>query len=49
MPTLTPSQLATLSRRTLSHYDTHAERFWQGTRDHDVSQNMNALLDAFKS
>jgi SAM-dependent methyltransferase len=49
MPTLTPSQLAMISRRTLSHYDTHAERFWQGTRDHDVSQNMNALLEALKS
>lgn len=46
MPTLSQSQLATISRRTLGHYDKHAEDFWQGTRDHDVSQNMNALLDA---
>jgi SAM-dependent methyltransferase len=46
MPTLSPSQLAVISRRTLGHYDTHAEDFWIGTRDHDVSQNIHALLDA---
>ena len=33
-----------VSRRTLAHYDRRAEDFWQGTRDHDVSQNMAALL-----
>jgi SAM-dependent methyltransferase len=33
-----------ISRRTLEHYDSRAEDFWQGTRDHDVSQNMGALL-----
>ena len=33
-----------VSRRTLEHYDSRAEDFWQGTRDHDVSQNMGALL-----
>ena len=33
-----------VSRRTLEHYDSRAEDFWQGTRDHDVSQNMAALL-----
>ncbi len=33
-----------ISRRTLEHYDCRAEDFWQGTRDHDVSQNMAALL-----
>ena len=33
-----------ISRRTLEHYDARAEDFWQGTRDHDVSQNMAALL-----
>ena len=31
---------------TLSHYEKRAESFWSGTRDHDVSQNINALLDA---
>jgi SAM-dependent methyltransferase len=29
---------------TLKHYDRHAEAFWRGTRDHDVSQNIAALL-----
>jgi len=33
-----------LSRRTLEHYDRHAEGFRVGTRDHDVSQNIQALL-----
>lgn len=33
-----------VSRRTLEHYDSRAEEFWHGTRDHDVSQNMAALL-----
>ena len=33
-----------ISRRTLEHYDERAEDFWHGTRDHDVSQNMAALL-----
>ena len=30
--------------RTLDHYNQRAEDFWQGTRDHDVSQNIEALL-----
>ena len=29
---------------TLTHYDQSANSFWQGTRDHDVSQNVEALL-----
>jgi SAM-dependent methyltransferase len=29
---------------TLRHYNTHAEDFREGTRDHDVSQNIDALL-----
>jgi SAM-dependent methyltransferase len=35
-----------VSRRTLGHYDRHAESFRAGTRDHDVSQNIKALLGA---
>jgi len=35
---------AEISRRTLEHYDSRAEDFWHGTRDHDVSQNVGALL-----
>jgi SAM-dependent methyltransferase len=29
---------------TLEHYNRRAEEFWAGTRDHDVSQNIAALL-----
>ncbi|MBS1173470.1 MAG: putative methyltransferase, partial [Proteobacteria bacterium] len=28
----------------LGHYDRRAEAYWEGTRDHDVSQNVAALL-----
>jgi SAM-dependent methyltransferase len=35
-----------ISRRTLQHYERSADSFWQGTRDHDVSQNIEALLAA---
>ncbi|HEY4159195.1 MAG TPA: class I SAM-dependent methyltransferase, partial [Polyangiaceae bacterium] len=38
--------LAAIALRTLGHYQANAERFWAGTRDHDVSQNYAALLDA---
>ena len=34
------------TRRTLGHYTANADRFWQGTRDHDVAQNIDALLSA---
>jgi SAM-dependent methyltransferase len=37
-------ELDTIAQRTLDHYDRHAEAFWQGTRDHDVTQNIEALL-----
>jgi SAM-dependent methyltransferase len=36
--------LEAIAGRTLEHYDQHAEDFWQGTRHHDVSQNIEALL-----
>ena len=32
------------SQKTLEHYEQRAEDFWRGTRDHDVSQNIAALL-----
>jgi len=35
-----------VSRLTLTHYDQRAEEFWRGTRDHNVRQNMDALLAA---
>lgn len=45
---LNRAQLAETSAVTLSHYNRHAERFWEGTRDHDVSQNRDALLQAIR-
>ncbi|HEX7605182.1 MAG TPA: class I SAM-dependent methyltransferase, partial [Usitatibacter sp.] len=40
-----PSQeLALISAGTLEHYNRTAEAFREGTRDHDVSQNIAALL-----
>ena len=34
------------TQRTLGHYEANAESFREGTRDHDVSQNIDALLFA---
>ena len=33
-----------VTTRTLASYETRAEGFWTGTRDHDVQQNVDALL-----
>jgi SAM-dependent methyltransferase len=41
------SQAAT-SRRTLGHYEATAAEFQEGTRDHDVTQNVAALLAAIE-
>jgi SAM-dependent methyltransferase len=43
---LSYQELARTSTITLGHYNEHAERFWQGTRDHDVSQNRDTLLQS---
>jgi SAM-dependent methyltransferase len=42
--TLDPEAVQQLVERTLGHYQSRAEAFWEGTRDHDVSQNIEALL-----
>ena len=34
-----------IAARTLAHYNQNAQAFWQGTRDHDVRQNIDALLN----
>jgi SAM-dependent methyltransferase len=44
-PHLTTEQLAETSSITLRHYNQHADSFWNGTKDHDVSQNRDALLE----
>ena len=41
---LTPEDLQHITARTLAHYDQRAQAYWEGTRDHDVSQNIAALL-----
>jgi len=38
------SDLQKISALTLAHYDENAEGFREATRDHDVSQNIAALL-----
>lgn len=37
-----------LCAATLAHYEQHAEDYREGTRDHDVSQNIDALLRAIE-
>ena len=39
-----PEDLQSITARTLAHYDRNARSFWEGTRDHDVRQNTDALL-----
>src|SRR5271170_3739676 len=41
---LNSRDLKTVVHRTLEHYNQRAEEFWAGTRDHDVSQNIAAML-----
>jgi SAM-dependent methyltransferase len=41
---LSPEDLQQIAARTLTHYEQHAQSYWEGTRDHDVSQNISALL-----
>ena len=37
-----------ITQRTLAYYNRNAEQFFAGTVDHDVSQNVAALLDAIE-
>src|SRR3984893_18010267 len=41
---LNSQDLENISGRTLEHYNNRAADFWEGTRGHDVSQNIAALL-----
>lgn len=41
---LSKQDLQHIADHTLAHYEARAEPFWQATRDHDVSQNIAALL-----
>jgi SAM-dependent methyltransferase len=42
--TLDPEAVQQIVERTLGHYQSRAEAFWEGTRNHDVAQNIDALL-----
>lgn len=44
-----PEDLQRIAARTLAYYDQHAQDYWEGTRDHDVSQNIGALLQAIEA
>ncbi|TXL16920.1 SAM-dependent methyltransferase, partial [Methylococcaceae bacterium HT3] len=40
-------QLDEIESITLNHYNNNAEAFWNGTKDHDVTQNYEAFLAPF--
>ncbi|WP_428422139.1 class I SAM-dependent methyltransferase [Methylibium sp.] len=42
--TLSLEDLHRIAARTVAHYDQRAQAYWEGTRDHDVSQNIGAFL-----
>jgi SAM-dependent methyltransferase len=42
--TLDQDELKVIADRTLRHYDHNAQQFQEATQDHDVSQNIQALL-----
>jgi SAM-dependent methyltransferase len=46
---LGPAELDELARLTLEHYNQRAEDFRQGTQNHDVGQNIAALLQYLES
>jgi SAM-dependent methyltransferase len=41
---LDPQDMEKIAVLTLEHYNQRVEEFWEGTRDHDVGQNIAALL-----
>ena len=46
---LTPQDLEKITDLTVSHYNQRAEDFWEGTRDHNVNQNIAALLQSIEA
>jgi SAM-dependent methyltransferase len=49
MPTEKEIWMTDISTRTLQDYDQNAEWFWNGTKDHDVTQNYEAFLSALNA
>ena len=47
--TLADDQLLEINSRTLDAYEERSEQFWIGTRQHDVGQNIEALLRNIRS
>ena len=45
---LNPQDLEKIAGLTLDHYNQRAEEFWKGTRDHNVNQNIAALLQCIE-
>ena len=45
---LNATYLRQISQVTIMHYDRSAQGYWEGTRNHDVSQNHSALLCALE-
>ncbi len=43
---LQEKDLRVISEQTLAHYQSRAHAFWEGTKDHDVTQNYQAFLEA---
>ncbi|MSQ84379.1 MAG: class I SAM-dependent methyltransferase [Myxococcales bacterium] len=43
-----PQDPQDIAQRTIANYRGRADAFWAGTRDHDVSQNLTALLGAIE-
>jgi len=43
------NEFALISKKTIAHYDQNAVSYDEGTKDHDVSQNIDALLRAIKT
>ena len=46
--TLNPQDLQKIAEVTREHYNQRAEDYWEGTRDHNVSQNIRALLQTIE-
>ena len=43
------SESTLIAQKNIAHYDQNAVSYNEGTKDHDVSQNINALLRAIKT
>lgn len=45
---LNPQDLEKITDLTLSHYNERAEDFWEGTRGHNINQNIDVLLQCIE-